>query len=145
MIRFHTILNVFTVFAVVIMLSGNSDLQAAGEARLEVTVLDETGSVVLPCRAWIAAGGKRFFQAEKEKRSQGLKHLKAEATKPVGTEEPEEPDTLSAETPDVQLDARTLELAEEEGISYEMAQKKVLAKDVKLAAAIREFWDNPTR
>jgi hypothetical protein len=76
---------------------------------------------------------KLFFQAEKQKRADGLRELAQQATPPQGAEEPPVPPP--AEPAHLQLARKARAIAAEKGIGLEQAQQIAFASNPDLAKA----------
>ncbi|MFA5056836.1 MAG: hypothetical protein WC485_01870 [Opitutaceae bacterium] len=113
--------------------------QAAAAERARVSEILAADGDAAVARQAIADGTpaaecfKLFFQAEKQKRADGLKELAAQATPPQGSEEP--PAAPSARAAHLQLAERAREIAAEKGINLEEATKLAFQQNRELAKA----------
>lgn len=82
---------------------------------------------------------KAFFEAEKQKRADGLQELEDEATPPQGQDDAG--DIVATGAPDLQLvvKARAL-MVDNPGLSIDKAMEQVLAEDATLATAYRSQY-----
>ena len=77
---------------------------------------------------------KLFFQAEKEKRSQGLESLRAAATPPQGAEAPADPPP-EGRPAHLQLAEKAAAIAREKGVPLDEAQRLAFQQNPELARA----------